>query len=62
MQSNVTKEEWVDMFREIGLSEDLMMEWHRLFEARHPEGHGGFLEWLGVAPDEITRIRESCRE
>ena len=61
MQSKVSKEDWVDMFREIGLDDDAMMKWHRLFETRHPEGHGDFLAWLGIAPDEIVEIREHCR-
>jgi len=61
MQKNVSKEEWVDMFREIGLSEDLMMKWHQLFETRHPEVHEEFLGWLGISSDEIIRIRENCR-
>lgn len=61
MQNNVTKEEWVDMFREIGLSDESMMQWHRLFETRHPEAHQDFLVWLGIPPDEITGIRSNTR-
>lgn len=61
MQSNVSKDEWVDMFREIGLTEDTMMKWHRLFESRHPEGHEAFLAWLGLPPDEIAGIRATSR-
>ena len=36
MQNKINKEAWVAMFREIGLSEDAMVKWHRLFETRHP--------------------------
>lgn len=61
MQKKVTKEDWVAMFREIGLSEDAMMKWHRLFETRHPEGHADFLSWLGIPLDEISRIRAESR-
>jgi hypothetical protein len=61
MQNNVSKAEWVAMFREIGLTDDDMMKWHRLFETRHPEGHADFLAWLGISPDEITDIRASSR-
>ena len=61
MQKNVTKEDWVAMFREIGLSDDAMMKWHRLFETRHPEGHAEFLNWLGIPLDEISRIRAESR-
>ncbi|WP_300668540.1 hypothetical protein [Desulfoluna sp.] len=61
MQKKVSKEEWVAMFQEIGLSEEQMMAWHRLFEMRHPGGHEGFLEWLGLTEEEISGIRGRCR-
>jgi hypothetical protein len=61
MQNNVSKDDWVAMFREIGLTDDAMMKWHRLFETRHPEGHADFLAWLGIAPDEIASIRANSR-
>ena len=57
MQSQVTVEEWMAMFREIGLDEETMMKWHRIFESRHPEAHRNFLEWLGLPPEEIDKIR-----
>ncbi|BBO90630.1 hypothetical protein [Desulfosarcina ovata] len=57
MSSNVSKNEWVDMFREIGLTEETMMKWHQLFESRHPDGHAAFLQWLGIPADEIADIR-----
>ena len=47
MQSKVSKEEWVAMFRDVGLNEETMLQWHKLFEARHPDAHAAFLEWLG---------------
>ena len=53
MPNNVRKDQWVDLFRDIGLTEEAMMKWHRLFETRHPEGHAGFLAWLGISPEEI---------
>ena len=58
---NVNKEEWVDLFREIGLSEEDMLKWHRLFEARHPEGHAGFLAWLGLSASEVAEIRAKSK-
>jgi len=61
MQSKVNKEDWVAMFKEAGISEDSMTNWHRLFETRHPEGHEDFLMWLGISSDEIARIRANCR-
>jgi hypothetical protein len=54
---NVTVEQWTNLFREIGLSEEKMMEWHRLFEKKYPEGHQSFLEWLGLDAARIKAIR-----
>ena len=61
MKNQVGVTEWVDMFREIGLDHAQMERWHKLFENRFPEGHQGFLEWLGLAKEEITRIRANSR-
>ncbi len=61
MKKNVTKEEWVEMYRDIGLDRSKMEQWHKLFECRHPEGHQGFLEWLGIPPKEIDEIRAHSR-
>lgn len=61
MSSNVSKNEWVDMFREIGLTDESMMNWHRVFESRHPEAHEAFLQWLGIPADEIVEIRGRSR-
>jgi hypothetical protein len=61
MQSRINKDQWVAMFEDIGLNDAAMERWHRLFESRHPEAHQGFLEWLGIDGDEISRIRQHCR-
>ena len=61
MQGKMNKEDWVAMFREAGMSDDAMMKWHRLFEARHPEAHEDFLACLGIPADEITLIRSNAR-
>ena len=53
----MNKEKWVLLFREIGLDEATMKRWHREFEARYPEGHLSFLEWLNIPEDEIGQIR-----
>jgi hypothetical protein len=55
--ANVSKEQWVDMFREIGLSDESMTRWHRVFEQRNPDGHQAFLEWLNIPSTEIAEIR-----
>ncbi len=48
---------WVSMFREIGLDEERMRKWHKIFESRHPEAHQSFLEWLGLNAEKIAEIR-----
>lgn len=53
----VTVDEWTEMFRDVGLSDSDMHQWHALFESRHPEGHQGFLEWLQLPSDRIADIR-----
>ena len=58
MNSEVmNKEKWVSLFREIGLDDDTMLNWHRAFESRYPDGHQSFLEWLNIPVEEIARIR-----
>jgi hypothetical protein len=53
----MNKENWVLLFREIGLDEATMKHWHQLFESKFPDGHQAFLEWLNIPQDEIERIR-----
>lgn len=53
----MNKEKWVLLFKEIGLDEATMTQWHREFEARYPDGHQSFLEWLSIDENEIRRIR-----
>ena len=62
MKNNVKVGEWVSMFETIGLSDEMMHQWHELFEERHPQGHHGFLDWLGLSASEVERIRASSRE
>jgi hypothetical protein len=53
--------EWVALFEAAGVDAKTRDRWHHLFEARAPEAHQSFLEWLGAPPKEIERIRESSR-
>lgn len=57
MSDAMNKENWVMLFKEIGLDEATMVRWHQLFEAKFPEGHQSFLEWLNIPHGEIDRIR-----
>ena len=61
MNQNINVNDWVAMFREIGLAPAQMEQWHRLFEARHPAGHQSFLEWLGLSPAQVERVRAASR-
>lgn len=57
----VSKERWVEIMTAAGLSDQDKHNWHRQFEKMEPEAHQEFLESLGIAPDEIARIREWSR-
>jgi len=61
MHEKVSKEAWVAMFKDIGLSKDQMTKWHQLFETRHPESHEEFLVWLSISSDEIAGIRATSK-
>ncbi|MBF0400174.1 MAG: hypothetical protein HQL90_05350 [Magnetococcales bacterium] len=55
--NTIGKEEWINMFREIGLGDADMERWHRIFEHRHADAHQSFLAWLNIPPQEIQMIR-----
>lgn len=58
MSQKFGKDQWVELFRKTGLSEEMMEKWHRLFEASHPQAHQNFLEWLKLPAEEIAAIRK----
>ena len=57
--AHVTVDQWVEMFRAIGLDEARMRQWHEEFERRHPDAHQAFLEWLQLPAERITDIRRA---
>lgn len=57
MKNQVTVKEWVKRFREIGLDDEAMEKWHRLFEQENPAGHQSFLELLGLPDEQIKSVR-----
>jgi hypothetical protein len=61
MNKQVSVNDWVAMYREIGLDQAKLEQWHKVFEARHPAGHQSFLEWLGLPGKEIDRIRAASK-
>lgn len=58
MEEEFGKKEWVELFRETGLDEEMMEKWHRLFEAQYPDSHQRFLECLELSADKITGTRQ----
>ena len=61
MKKALSVDEFKAMFRDVGLTEADMMKWHQLFEKRHPESHRSFLEWLGLSPAQIDKVRAESR-
>jgi hypothetical protein len=61
MKNHVNVDEWVAMFEQVGMNEAKRKQWHQLFERQHPAGHQGFLEWLGIKPEEVDQIRAEFR-
>ncbi len=57
----VTVEQWKEVFRDTGLSDDDMQKWHHCFEKRYPDGHQDFLEWLGIETSYIEEIRQAAK-
>lgn len=61
MSSTVSKDQWIAMFREVGMDDAKMRLWHHIFEMRHPDGHTSFLNWLGLMEEEIEGIKAKSR-
>lgn len=51
------KESWSALFRAVGMDEEAMRNWHRLFERNNPAAHDAFLRQLGLYSAEVARIR-----
>jgi len=58
MAETFGKNEWVKLFAQTGLSEEMMETWHRLFEADYPQAHQSFLEWLQLSAEDVAAIRK----
>ena len=61
MDPKLTVTEFKQMFLEVGLDDSAMAKWHALFEQRHPQSHQSFLEWLGLPPAQIEKVRAHSR-
>ena len=58
---NVTKEQFVAVLNDAGVTEDQKARLHAAFEKRYPEAHQSFLEMLGLPADAIRDIRTRSR-
>ncbi len=53
----MNKENWVEMFKQVGLTEEQMKNWHRIFEKNYSQDHEELLKWLGIGDEEIQKIK-----
>jgi len=53
----ITQDQFVALLNDAGVTDAQKHQLHALFEARHPEAHEAFLQWLGAPPDAIRTIR-----
>ena len=54
----LNKEQFTDLMRKTGLTDQDMHRWHQEFEKMSGTAHAEFLESLGIGPDEIKTIRK----
>lgn len=59
---HLTKETWVALFEAAGVDAAARKRWHAEFEAREPDAHQAFLEWLRIPAPEIAQIRSHSRK
>lgn len=57
----VTKDQFVAILRDSGITEAQMRTLHQLFEKRHPAEHEAFLRALGAKEAEVAAIRAWSR-
>jgi len=57
----MNKDQWVNILKASGMGEEAMCRWHMEFERDLPEAHTDFLESLGIAPNEIQKIKAWSR-
>lgn len=54
---SMNKDQWVEVLRASGMTEDDMTRWHIEFEKHLPQMHTDFLQSLGISPTEIKNIK-----
>jgi hypothetical protein len=58
---NVTKDQFIAVLNDAGITEEQKARLHAAFEKRYPEAHQSFLEWLGLPVDAVREIRSRSR-
>ncbi len=58
---NITKDQFVAVLNEAGVTDVQKHALHAAFETCHPQAHEAFLQWLGIPAGEIRSIREQSR-
>ena len=58
---NVTKDQFIAVLDEAGITAEQKERLHAAFEKRYPEAHQSFLEGLGFPADAIHQIRNRSR-
>lgn len=53
----VNKKRWVEIMDAAGFDDAAKKRWHASFEKMEPDAHREFLESLGMAPEEIAKVR-----
>lgn len=58
MSSIITKDQFVAVLDEAGITEEQKQRLHAAFEKKHPQAHQAFLEWLGIPSEQVRQIRQ----
>ena len=57
----ITKDQFVAVLNEAGVTEEQKARLHAAFEKRYPDAHQSFLEFLGLPADTVRDIRTRRR-
>lgn len=60
--NTITKEQFVSVLDAAGITDIQKHKLHAVFEARWPDAHQRFLEFLGLAADQVAKIRAVSRQ
>lgn len=59
--SSFSKEQFVTVLNDAGITDEQKRGLHVAFEKRYPQAHQSFLEWLSLSADEIRQVRAGSR-